>query len=112
MVRCAAFLFPLILAACGSAQDAELAAMKDARSVLAEWSAVERHAAAGRVTGTYAGIMRRQAREALAKDRQAIKDPALSARIGAAGDAAVPSPDALAAAGDAVEQAEAPLEDR
>lgn len=110
MLRRLSLSLPLILAACASGRDAELAATKDARSVLAEWSAVERDAAAGRVTRPYARIMRDEARAALASDRKAIKDAALLARINPAVDAARPSPGALAAAGEAAAQAEARLE--
>jgi hypothetical protein len=110
MVRRAALLILSALAACASGEDARLAAMKDARSVLAEWSAVEREAAAGRVTGSYADAMRRKARETLAADRKAIGDSALFARIAPLLDARPPAADSLAAAGKAMEQAEARLE--
>ncbi|MFL6857794.1 MAG: hypothetical protein ACJ8DZ_05515 [Allosphingosinicella sp.] len=110
MVRRAALLIPLALAACASGEDARLAAIKDARSVLAEWSAVEREAAAGRVTLSYADAMRRKARETLAADRKAIGDAALLARITLVLDTPRPSAENLAAAGEAVEQAETRLE--
>jgi hypothetical protein len=112
MISRAPYLLPLLLAACASGEDAELAAMKDARSALAEWGIVERQAAAGQVTASYAEAMREKARETLAKDRKGIKDQALLARIGPAIDMSPPRAEALVAAREAVEQAEARLEGR
>jgi hypothetical protein len=81
----------LLTGGCSSAKDEELAAAKGARSVLAEWSAVERLDSAGRVTSAYAGEMRDKAREALASDRKSIRD----AEAGRTVDAALKAPSAL-----------------
>ena len=47
-----------LLAACSSQQDKELAAVKSARSVTAEWAMIERLAADRKVTRLYAGETR------------------------------------------------------
>jgi hypothetical protein len=93
----------LLTSGCSSAKDEELAAAKSARSVLGEWSAVERLDGAGRLPSAYAGEMRDKAREALLSDRKSIKD----AQAGRTVDAAVnaPSASSLAAAGARLEQA-------
>jgi hypothetical protein len=93
----------LLTGGCSSAKDQELAAAKGARSVLAEWSAVERLDGAGRLPSAYAGKMRDKAREALLSDRKSIKD----AEAGRTVDAAIntSSAQSLAAAGDRLDQA-------
>jgi hypothetical protein len=93
----------LLTGGCSSAKDQELAAAKGARSVLAEWSAVERLDGAGRLPSAYAGEMRDKAHEALLSDRKSIKD----AQAGRTVDAAINAPSAagLAAAGDRLDQA-------
>jgi hypothetical protein len=68
-------LIALLLTGCSSAKDEELAAAKGARSVLAEWSVVERLDGAGRLPSIYSGEMRDKAREALLTERKSIKDP-------------------------------------
>lgn len=72
-----ALLIPIALSACSSS-DAGLAALKGARSVVAEWAAVARLETAGRVNRTYADGMARDAKAQLASERAALKldDPA------------------------------------
>ena len=66
----------LILSCCSSQQDKELAAVKSAHSVTAEWAAVERLASEKKTTGVYAGEMRDQAKEQLQSERKALQGPA------------------------------------
>jgi hypothetical protein len=80
MRRLLSLLLPLALAGCGG-QAAQQAAIESARSVTAEWAAVERLAAAGRVPASYADQMRAEARDQLEADRAAIRDPALAVPI-------------------------------
>jgi hypothetical protein len=104
-------LFALLLTgACSSAKDEQLAAAKGARSVLAEWSEIERLGGAGRLPSTYVGEMRDKAREALLTDRKSIRD-AESGRI-VDSVANTPGAQSLAAAGDRLEQAVDRLEAR
>src|SRR3954466_1420023 len=105
------FLLALLLpAGCSSAKDEELAAAKGARSVLAEWSAVERLDGAGRLPSGYSGEMRDKAREALLSQRKSIKDEDAGRTVDSVGNAA--SAQSLAAAGDRLEQAVNRLEAR
>jgi hypothetical protein len=97
---------------CSSARNEELAAAKGARSVLAEWSAVERLDAAGRLPSVYSGEMRDKAREALASDRKSIKDGEAARTADAVLDIAGPSASSLAAAGERLDQAVDRLEAR
>jgi len=85
-------LFLILLSAC-SASDAELAALKSAHSIVAEWAAVARLATADQVNATYAGGMALDARSQLASERAALRtpgDPAarLIDSLGSAPDAA------------------------
>jgi hypothetical protein len=68
-------LFPLILLSACSSSDAELAALKSAHSIVAEWATVARLAAAGRVNATYGSGMAMDARSQLASERAAFRDP-------------------------------------
>lgn len=85
-------LLPLILLSACSSSDAELAALKGAHSLVAEWAAVARLAAAGRINATYAQGMAVDARSQLASERAALRpsDPAarLIDGLGEAPDAA------------------------
>jgi NAD(P)-dependent dehydrogenase (short-subunit alcohol dehydrogenase family) len=97
----------LILAGCSSQQDEELAAVKAAHSVTAEWAAVERLAAQGKLTAVYAGEMRAKAQEELQSERKSLRGAAAQAV-----DEAQRSPSAasLAAAAQKLDQAEKQLE--
>jgi hypothetical protein len=64
-----------LLAGCSSQQDKELAAVKSAQSILAEWATLNEAASNGRLNGLYAAQMRSMAREQLKTDRASIKDP-------------------------------------
>ena len=101
----------LLTGGCSSAKDEELAAAKGARSVLAEWSAVQRLDAAGRLPSPYSGEMRDKAREAVASDRKSIKDGEAARTVDAV-LAAAPSASSLAAAGERLDQAVDRLEAR
>jgi predicted outer membrane protein len=70
-----AALLCLLLGGCGSAADQELVALKSAHSIVAEWAAVARLRADGRVTETYARAMADDARSQLASARRELKDP-------------------------------------
>ncbi|MEA3033567.1 MAG: hypothetical protein QOH86_1583 [Sphingomonadales bacterium] len=105
-------LIALLLAGGCSSRDEELAAAKGARSVLAEWSAVERLDGARRLPSAYAGVMRDKAREALASDRKSIKDPEAGQTVDPDIDAATPGAPALAAAGGRLQKAVDRLEAR
>ena len=70
-----AALLCLLLGGCGSAADQQLAALKSAHSIVAEWAAVARAQADGRVTDTYAREMADDARTQLASARRALQDP-------------------------------------
>lgn len=72
-MRCTALLV-LLLAACSSS-DKELAALKSAHSIVAEWAEVARLRAAGQVGETYAREMEDEARTQLASARQELRDP-------------------------------------
>jgi hypothetical protein len=99
-------LFALLLTGgCSSAKDEELAAAKSARSVLAEWSMVERLGGAGRLPRAYADEMREKAREAALTDRKSIRDADAGRTVDAATSAAAPSARSLAAAGAHLQQA-------
>ncbi|MEA3050754.1 MAG: hypothetical protein QOG84_2590 [Sphingomonadales bacterium] len=102
----------LLTGGCSSAKDDELAAAKGARSVLAEWSAVERLDGARRLPAAYADVMRDKAREALATDRKSIKDAEAGQAVDLVMDAATPGAAALAAAGTHLQQAVDRLEAR
>jgi hypothetical protein len=101
-------LAPLaLLAACSSQQDKELAAVKSAHSVTAEWAMIERLAAERKTTQVYTGEMRDKAREELKSERKLLRGPAAEAV-----DAAqlAPSPASLADAAARLDQAEKQLE--
>ena len=104
-------LLVLLLTGCSSAKDQELAAAKGVRSVLAEWSAVERLDGAGRLPSIYAGEMREKAREAAVTDRKSIRDPDAGRMIDSVTSTS-PSAASLAAAGSRLEQAVDRLEAR
>jgi hypothetical protein len=70
-----AALLCLLLGGCGSDADQELVALKSAHSIVAEWAAVARLRADGRVTATYARAMADDARTQLAPARRELKDP-------------------------------------
>ena len=104
----AVLLAPLaLLAACSSQQDKELAAVKSAHSVTAEWAMIERLAAEGKVTRLYAGEMRDEARGELKSQRKLLRGPAAEA-VDAAQRA--PSAATLAAAAQQLDAAEKQLE--
>jgi hypothetical protein len=106
-------LIALLLAGgCSSAKDEELAAAKGARSVLAEWSAVERLDGAHRLPAAYAEVMRDKARDALLSERKSIKDAEAGRVVDTVMDAATPGAPALAAAGTRLQQAVDRLEVR
>jgi hypothetical protein len=105
-------LIALLLTVGCSSSDEELAAAKGARSVLAEWGAVERLDAAGRLPSAYAGVMRDKAREALLTDRKSIKDAEAGRTVEFVVNAAAPGAAALAAAGGRLQQAVNRLEAR
>jgi hypothetical protein len=81
-----AALLLLLLGGCASSADDELAALKSAHSIVAEWATVARLRAANRVSETYARGMADAARTELATDRGELTD---------AGDAAGPLLDDL-----------------
>jgi hypothetical protein len=93
----------LLTGGCSSAKDEQLAAAKGARSVLGEWSMVERLDAAGRLPSAYSGEMRDKAREALLTERKSIKDADAGRPVDAVIEGA--SAQSLAAAGDRLDQA-------
>jgi len=68
-------LLPLIFLSACSSSDAELAALKSAHSIVAEWAAVARLADERRVTRIYAAEMTDDARTQLASARQELRDP-------------------------------------
>src|SRR4051812_29516383 len=103
MVGRLALLALLLTAGCSSAQDEELAAAKGARSVLAEWSMVERLDDAARLPRAYAGVMREKARETVLTDRKSIKDTSAGRTVDTVASAAAPSAGRLAAAGGALQ---------
>lgn len=100
---------PLLLAGCG---DAELAAVKNAHSLLAEWAAVEGMAAAGRVPAIYADEMRKGARRELASDRAALGNQDATAAVDAVLSAPAVSETQLRYAADRLGAIEKSLEDR
>lgn len=104
----------LILAGCSSQKDKELEAVKGARSVAAEWAAMERLAADGKLTPVYASVFRDMAKDQLRSARTSLRPPNLPATRTIDGIQAAPAPSAqgLEAAGRALEQAEGPLEAR
>lgn len=67
-------LLPLILLSACSSSDAELAALKGAHSIVAEWAAAAR-LPAGRINATYAEGMANDARSQLAAERAALRTP-------------------------------------
>src|SRR4051794_37139194 len=73
-MRCAALLL-LLAGACSSAADDELAAVKSAHSIVAEWAAVARLQADGRVGEIYAQRMADDARSQLASERKELRGP-------------------------------------
>lgn len=75
-----ALFIPILLSACSSS-DAELAALKSAHSIVAEWAAVARLETAGRVNRTYADGMARDAKSQLASERAALKPDDPAARL-------------------------------
>ena len=101
-----------LLAACSSRRDEELIAVKSARSVAAEWAAVEQLAARSRLTSVYAAQIREQARDELKSDRQSLHDPnAPAAReVDAIRNAASPSAARLRAAARTLDEAGKSLE--
>lgn len=107
--RSLCLLLSLLLAGCG---DAELAAVKSAHSLLAEWAAVEGMAAAGRVPATYADEMRKGARRELAADRAALKNRDATAAVDALLSAPAVSETQLRHAADMMDAIEKSLEDR
>src|SRR3954452_6435096 len=112
MVGRLALIALLLTGGCSSAKDEELAAAKGARSVLAEWSAVERLDGARRLPAAYAEVMRGKAREALLSGRKSIKDAEAGRTVDSVVGAATPGAPALAAAGARVQQAVDRLEVR
>ena len=65
MRGCFALLMLTALGACSSQSDKQLEAVKAARSVIAEWALVEQQADRGQVQATYAGQMRKMAKDEL-----------------------------------------------
>jgi hypothetical protein len=102
----------LLTAGCSSGKDEELAAAKGARSVLAEWSTVERLDGAGRLRRAYADEMRDKAREAVLTDRKSIHDAEAASVVDDVLSVAAPSAPTLAAAGARLDQAVNRLEAR
>ena len=100
-----------MLAGCGNG-GAELAAVKSAHSLLAEWAAIEGMAAAGRVPKTYADEMRQEARQGLATDRAALKNRDAIAAVDALLSAPAVSEPQLKSAADRLDAIEKSLEDR
>jgi hypothetical protein len=74
-MRRAPFLL-LLLAGCSSTADRELAAVKQAHSIVAEWAAVERLHGEGRVGPIYRQQMSEDARAQLATARSELGNPA------------------------------------
>jgi hypothetical protein len=66
----------LLVAASQPAPDRDLAAIKAARSIVAEWALVNQLAAAGRLSGSFADGMRREARQQLSERLSELSDPA------------------------------------
>jgi hypothetical protein len=102
----------LVLCGCSSQQDKELAAVKSAHSVAAEWAQVERLASTRKLPSAYAREMRKEAREELRSQRKALRDPAAPAAKTIDAVTAAPAPSAafLAAAANQLNQAETQLE--
>lgn len=68
-------LLPALLLA-GCATQPDLAPVKQARSLAAEWSKINQLDAAGALTATYASEMRREVREQLSTTASTFADPA------------------------------------
>jgi hypothetical protein len=105
--RMAPLLMGLALAACSSQSDKQLMAVKSARSVLAEWSLVERQAAQGRAPTTYIEQMRQLAKDELKTDSGELSRQPEAARLLDALRAGSPDAATLKQADDALK----PLED-
>jgi hypothetical protein len=105
--RIAALSMGLALAACSSQSDKQLEAVKSARSVLAEWSLIERQAARGRAPATYVEQMRQLARDELKTDSGELSQRPGVTRLLDALRSGSPDADTLERAGEALK----PLED-
>ncbi|MGN6499401.1 MAG: hypothetical protein ACTHKM_04550 [Tsuneonella sp.] len=71
----------VLLAACGSQADKELAAIKSARSVLSEWALVEDQAEAGNAPAAYAEQMRQAAKDQLKTASEGVSGEPQAARL-------------------------------
>jgi hypothetical protein len=100
-------LLCVALAACSSQTDKQLAAVKSARSVLAEWARVEELSQHGKTTQTYTNAMRKDARDQLATAQGELTERAEAVHIIDAVRMGNPGATALHRADDALK----PLED-
>jgi hypothetical protein len=103
-----------VLAGCTSQRKEELATVKGAHSVTAEWAAVEHLATRKKLMPVYAREMRAMAKDELRSDRRSLRDPAAPAAraIDAVRARPAPSAAALAAAARTLDQAGKSLEAR
>jgi hypothetical protein len=73
----------LLLGACSSA-DQQRTAEKTARSVLAEWGAVDRLGEANRIPRTYRTEMRSEAQKEIASAASSLRNPVVAHQLSAA----------------------------
>jgi hypothetical protein len=74
MLRPPLLLF-LVVAACSSGPEADLASIGEARSLGAEWALVNEQALEGHLTGAYVETMRRSLREQLQSTARSLNRP-------------------------------------
>ena len=80
-MRAVALGIVLLLAACAKDPEADLPAVKQVRTVAAEWAKVNELAQRGRLTATYTKQMREAAREQLVKSVGKVRPDSVEARI-------------------------------
>jgi hypothetical protein len=88
-MKIAAVISLALLAACSSAQQSNLTAVKGVRSAAAEWALVNRESARGRLISSYVAGMRKASREKIAKQASELTDH--SAALHAAALQALPA---------------------
>jgi hypothetical protein len=65
----------LLLVACSRGAEADLPAVGEARSLVAEWALVNEQASAGHLTGAYVRTMRKSLRRQLESTAQSLSEP-------------------------------------
>jgi hypothetical protein len=68
-------VFMLLAAGCSKGPEADLAAISQARSLVAEWALVNQQASEGHLTGAYVRTMRQQIREQLQTTAKSLAYP-------------------------------------